>query len=123
MTDFAAVEPAQFKWEEAAGRQRAASGSPAGCDVGLLAAASSEAIARASAFSTLPALPPALAKLAAETSKVHEIDLDNPNRRDLENLAKYINKNDWKSGTRFRRSRDRKKNLWTDPRQQAIADD
>jgi eukaryotic-like serine/threonine-protein kinase len=102
VTDFAAVEPAQFKWEEAAGRQRTASGaSPAGCDVSLLAAASSDAIGRASAFSTLPALPPALAKLAAETSNVREINLDNPNRRDFENLAKYINRNDWKSGMRF----------------------
>ncbi len=100
VTDFAAVEPTQFKWEEAAGRSSTAGGaSPAGCDVGLVAAASSDSIARARAFSTLPALPPALAKLAAETSNVHEINLDNPNR---ENLAKYINKAaDWKSGTRF----------------------
>lgn len=101
VTDFAAVEPAQFNWDSPADRPSAAgSTSPAGCDASLLAAASPEAIVRASVFSTLPPIPQALAKLAAETSNVREVDLDNPNRRD-ENLAKYINKADWKSGTRF----------------------
>ena len=101
VSDFAAVDPAQFKWDVAAGRASVAAGtSPAGCDVSSLAAASPEAIARANAFSNRPAIPAALAKLAAETSIVREIDLDNPNRG-LENLAKYINKADWKSGTRF----------------------
>jgi hypothetical protein len=33
---------------------------------------------------------------------VREINLDNPKRKDLENLAKFINRQDWKSGTRFR---------------------
>jgi hypothetical protein len=101
VSDFAAVDPAQFKWEVAAGHSSTAgSTSPAGCDVSLLAAVPSEAMARASVFSNPPAIPPALAKLAAETSNVKEIDLDNANRRD-ENLAKYINKADWRSGTRF----------------------
>jgi eukaryotic-like serine/threonine-protein kinase len=101
VSDLAAVDPAQFKWEVAAGRASAAAGtSPAGCDVSLLAAVSPDALARANAFSNRPAVPAALAKLAAETSNVHEINLDNPNRG-FENLAKYINKADWKSGTRF----------------------
>jgi hypothetical protein len=101
VTDYAAVEPAQFKWEIAAGHASTTAGtSPAGCDVSLLSAAAPEAIVRASVFSNPPTVPPTLAKLSTDTTTPKEIDLDNPNRS-LENLAKYINKADWKSGTRF----------------------
>ena len=100
--EIAASQPEQFKWDEAAGRASAAGdSSPAGCDVGLLVVASPEAVGRADAFSSRPKVPVPFAGPVADDSAVREINLDNPKRRDLENLAKYINHSDWKSGTRF----------------------
>ena len=40
--------------------------------------------------------------IAADNEFVREVDLDNPTRKEFENLARFINRSDWKSGTRFR---------------------
>ncbi len=60
-----------------------------------------EAIRRADAFSKRPKVPLPLGSQVTDDSTVREINLDNPNRREYENLARFINHADWKSGTRF----------------------
>ena len=99
LSQIATVDPGQFKWD-VMGQRPAGGGdtSPPGCDVGLLAVASADAFARADALAKRPKVP----VVVDEAATVKEIDLDNPSRRELENLARFINRTDWKSGTRFR---------------------
>jgi eukaryotic-like serine/threonine-protein kinase len=102
LTDIATADLDQFKWDTVSGRPGAAADtSPPGCDVGLLKVIAADSIVRGDVLSRRPKVPATLTSLSSENATVKEIDLDNPNRRDLENLAKYINRSDWKSGTRF----------------------
>ena len=99
---IATSDPGQFKLEGTAGLPNAAGDTgPPGCDVGLLVVASPETIGRADALSKRPKVPLSFAVQSTGDSNVREINLDNPKRRELENLARFINHSDWKSGTRF----------------------
>jgi eukaryotic-like serine/threonine-protein kinase len=102
VSDIAASDPAQFRWDAIDSRpENSGDASPPGCDVGLLTAATTEAIARGDAFARRPKKPVPTANSASESAPVREIDLDNANRKEFENLAHFINHTDWKSGTRF----------------------
>ena len=103
VSDIAAAGPAQFRWDVIGSRPGSAGdSSPAGCDVSLLRAAATTAIARADVFAKRPKMPMPTVNSAADNEFVREIDLDNPNRKEFENLARFINRSDWKNGTRFR---------------------
>jgi serine/threonine protein kinase len=97
---IATADPARFKLEGTAGLPNAVGDTgPPGCDVGLLAVASPDTIARADALTKRPKVPPSFAVPSTGDSNVREIDLDNLKR--VENLARIINHADWKTGTRF----------------------
>jgi hypothetical protein len=111
VSDIAAADPAQFSWDVIGSRPGSAGdSSPPGCDVSLLNAPATKAIARADIFSKRPKLPAPMTNMAVDSGSVREIDLDNPTRKDFENLARFINRSDWKSGTRFRVRGTNKKN-------------
>jgi hypothetical protein len=100
--DIATSDPGRFKLEGTASIPSAAGDTgPPGCDLGLLVAASPESIGRADAFSKRPKVPPSFVGASTGDSNVRQINLDNPQRKELENLARFINRPDWKTGTRF----------------------
>jgi eukaryotic-like serine/threonine-protein kinase len=103
VSDIAAADPARFRSDVIGSRPgNAGDSSLPGCDVSLLSAAATKAIARADVFAKRPKVPAPMTNMDADKGFVREIDLDNPNRKEFENLARFINHSDWKSGTRFR---------------------